>query len=306
MAKKKKDSAALVKKEVRDCRYWCEHQAEDIKDRSFRKIPLLLEANDFDSAKVIGNSLESLGIYYGQRGCLAIMDGNQQGWEEIDHAACYYYWNAKMSISVIFKGLHQGIYAPVIYHEMPNIASLLCYDFLYDLKERWKETWQSWLKLLATPAAVLENYWDEIIAGGQYEIFVTRMFIESDWGKGEKLPNRLAKHSLGPYQAVLDAWRDPEALAEPLRGSCDYHCQRITQNPRYDPYPPFGNPPFSLFPVEILAIYKLRAEQGLETPEIEHPLLELPTASREPRQAAKIDDPLFPKLQKLHESQCLA
>jgi hypothetical protein len=67
---------------------------------------------------------------------------------------------------------------------------------------------------------------------------------------------------------------------------------------------PFASPPFSLVPYEILAIYKLRAQQGLETPEIDHPLMKLSTASLAPRQVHAIDDPVFTEIESLFNKHC--
>ncbi|MEZ6072621.1 MAG: hypothetical protein R3C10_20760 [Pirellulales bacterium] len=84
----------------------------------------------------------------------------------------------------------------------------------------------------------------------------SRMAHSAGTGRCRQLSSILP---LGPYQAVLDNWRRSEHFGDALRCICDYHCQSIVQgDPRYDPWPPFNNPPFDLVPYEILAIYKLR------------------------------------------------
>jgi hypothetical protein len=114
---------------------------------------------------------------------------------------------------------------------------------------------------------------------------------------GRTLPPDVQSHELGPYADILSTWDDPIALAGPLAKICDYHCQNMIDKGTDEE---FDIAPFDLYPVEILAIYKIRERLGLETPKIEHPLLATPIASLAPRQITQIDDPILRRVENLY------
>jgi len=82
---------------------------------------------------------------------------------------------------------------------------------------------------------------------------------------------------LGIYQRLLDHWQDDEkTIKQIMEDLCEYHWENtgITN----DVSDPFSWGPYDLFPVEILAIQRVRREQGLPTPAIDHPLMQTPLA----------------------------
>ncbi len=76
--------------------------------------------------------------------------------------------------------------------------------------------------------------------------------------------------TFGVYGLVFAAWDDPAKLAGALDVACDYHMMRIGDDHE------FSCEPFYAFAAEILAICRIRQELGLETPQIEHQLLDAP------------------------------
>jgi hypothetical protein len=117
---------------------------------------------------------------------------------------------------------------------------------------------------------------------------------------GDALPNGVHEHDLGAYAGILSNWDIPEALAEPLVTACDYHCENLRE--RNDNLAEFDEPPFDLYPVEILAIYKVREGLGLETPKIDHPLMSTPLASLASRDVTPIDDPIIRRVERLYNN----
>ncbi|MHB1425943.1 MAG: hypothetical protein ACYC3I_22495 [Gemmataceae bacterium] len=79
---------------------------------------------------------------------------------------------------------------------------------------------------------------------------------------------------IGRYQQLIDSWQDAEAFPQALRDACDYHCVQCIDDAdlKHD----FVWPPYHIFPVEILAIQRIRRDLGLPVPDIHHPLLESP------------------------------
>ena len=95
---------------------------------------------------------------------------------------------------------------------------------------------------------------------------------------------------LGPYQPLIDAWDDEDEFAEALVQACDYHCQESFD--RAKGYPPFVWGPYDVYPVEILAIQRVRRDLGLPTPEIDHPLL-ASALCHPPETPPEVRDPLL-------------
>lgn len=88
---------------------------------------------------------------------------------------------------------------------------------------------------------------------------------------GARFPSR-ADTNYGVYGPVMEAWENAAALCGALHDLCEFHCDRMgTSNARYNE---FMLSPFDLVPVEIIALYQVRKELGLQTPAIRHPILQ--------------------------------
>jgi len=77
------------------------------------------------------------------------------------------------------------------------------------------------------------------------------------------------------YEPLLSVWQteDLGVLEKVLFAACDFHMERSSYS---DSAPEFYNPETILFPVEILAVLRLREAKGLINPDIDHPLLQTP------------------------------
>jgi hypothetical protein len=118
-----------------------------------------------------------------------------------------------------------------------------------------------------------------------FEPFLMKLFAL--W-KGTELKFDAVKVCpLGVYQEILDAWHDEGALAKAMTAVCDYHCVRAFDDP--DGFPEFAWEPYNVFPVDILAIQRVRRDLGLKTPTIEHPLLDTPL-TKTPVTPPPVDD----------------
>jgi hypothetical protein len=123
--------------------------------------------------------------------------------------------------------------------------------------------------MLIDKDVVREAYWDYHYT----EAFLVQLLALSRRESFDVVKD--LRRSLGVYQAVVDAWSQPSSLVKAISDACDFHCRRI-EDDSDDFSGEFRSPPFDLVPAEILAIYAVRQSLGLETPTVEHPLLEAP------------------------------
>ncbi len=84
------------------------------------------------------------------------------------------------------------------------------------------------------------------------------------------------------YQRIINAWDDEASLAEALVAACEYHVKHSRKDDDA-----FSNLPYEAFPVEVLALQRVRRELKLPVPYFEHPLID-------DNPLAEIPDP-FPK-----------
>ncbi len=74
----------------------------------------------------------------------------------------------------------------------------------------------------------------------------------------------------GPYEGILAAWSNTAQMADAIHALCDYHVKQIKADGEFE------HNPHDIFPSEILALYRVREKLGLETPWVNHPLLDTP------------------------------
>ncbi len=101
--------------------------------------------------------------------------------------------------------------------------------------------------------------------------FMARLYCV--WKKAKPDEGRFAASKLGAYREVLDAWRDEGALAAALVRACDYHARQARRDEVVSEFAYF---PANVFPAEILAIYRVRRDLRLHTPDLQHPILTTP------------------------------
>lgn len=90
------------------------------------------------------------------------------------------------------------------------------------------------------------------------------------------------------YRQVFDHWHSPSDLGNALLDLCDLHCEEAVDNGGAAAY---AFHPYNVFPVEIMAVLRIRRLLGLETPEISHQLLQTPLVTPPPPPV--VDDDLL-------------
>lgn len=214
-----------------------------------------------------------LSSYHGILGLAAILRGDAGGWKEVHRSVTYQRWTVTMCRVPYEKPVTFANYGgnKFLRKNERYAASLACYGVACGLDDIRDEGLRTLTGIPGWPDSVDPKHWNIRIFEPFVVVLLKRM-------RGEAVPEEFAMRNLGVYSQVLDAWDDFPRLEKALGSICDYHCQQMDGD-IFKWYPEFERPPFKLVPIEILAIRRIREQLGLPMPEIQHPLLELPTAN---------------------------
>jgi hypothetical protein len=109
---------------------------------------------------------------------------------------------------------------------------------------------------------------------GRVGKFIFRLF--ADW-QGAMLNLKSDAADIAEYRAVLDCWRDitTERLTPALLACCDWHIEQTARGNDEVTYEFEGSYAFA-YPIEILAVFRLRESIGLANPKLDHLLMNSP------------------------------
>lgn len=209
-----------------------------------------------------------LATYIGRRATIRIIEGDASAWPEFHRSRLYQFWEVKLLVGRWF-------YDPEIQSnpgeddlslEVPQFGYLISYYLATGEYERVREVADDLIRAAVTPQAILGWVWKSRC----FEPFALRLYQKI---RPIDLPPEVTDRDLQVYGRILEAWDHPDRLGEAIHAACDYHCERTRDRHAHD-VPEFDNPPTTLVPAEIAAIYKVREQLGLETPKVSHPLLE--------------------------------
>lgn len=208
----------------------------------------------------LSTAMAGLVFFYGIRAIVKWLERSPDCSAEIHRAIQYQTHCIRLTRDYI-------IYEPIGYSlavDISPIACLACYGVACGNRAVSRE-FLSLLREASVNSLLLENeYWE----GRRFEPFVLHLLQNATAAADRPIRN------WGVYSRILDHWNDESRLADALVEMCDYHCQHMNSKSGWNPE--FFPAPFDLIAWEYLAIKKIRSEQGLTTPEISHPLLNLP------------------------------
>lgn len=260
---------------LRDHRKWLA-DAADIVPREMGYLERNLSDRSLQSLVSVADSLRTLGTYYGTLGITGIIDGNMEEWDNVHRAASYHFWAVKIFAMAHYKTAFLGAGSAAELTNSTSIcACLVCYGIINDLSEQRMFAVDVLNQFALESRTTANSFWAERV----FEPFV--LWLNSQLEPGN-LPEGVAPDALGPYGRILKNWADGKAIGEAIREVCDYHCRNMEDHGR-DWDPEFKDSPFDLYPVEVLAIYKVRRDVGVNTEVTNHPLMSTPLASTEPR-----------------------
>ncbi len=185
----------------------------------------------------------------GAEGLVDLWDRSPGGWTKIRRALEYYYWDVPFQLR--FKKPRDHFFGCGDFGNKLALAIAL---------QEW-QTADYFCKQMLRVA----NFG---VAGRPLSRFLLKLYSLRNPAifDGVSEPDK----SFGVYGTVLAAWNDPAKLGGALDVACDYHMMRTGDDHE------FSWPPFGTFAAEIFAILRIRQELGLETPRIDHQLLDAP------------------------------
>jgi hypothetical protein len=205
------------------------------------------EKRDFVRAAIC---LDQQTTWDAQVGALAVLEGNDSGWALLDRVLHYRWWRYRVSI--------QGEFAS-------RVALVLAHAIVFE-----EDGKADWLADRLICASMSTEY--ELIG---WELTSMPGLILWLWSKlrGRTPPEgvRLARRE--PYERIVATWEEPPALHEAILLACDHHLDDAMMAMSGKGYPEFGTTPYDVFPVELLALSRVRSVLGLMPIAFEHPLL---------------------------------
>lgn len=247
----------------------------------------LIESDDLALYRV-GLDLGSLAHWHSMNGVYRVVKNDKEGWNEVHQAMLYRSLEYRMSYFRLAKN------PPNKRGSRPfseNVALVITHGLAVNDK-----------KMADGAAEVLING----VAHGlvtqetqiSFEPFVVRLY-----GKLNEREIRVdfKKTMYGDYYVeIWEAWNDKSKLKQILNEFCDTHLTWAQPGSPKNFYRQFREP-FEIYPMEIVAIERVRRLLGLSTPVIDHPLMSSPMASV-PNTPPEIDDPFLNKvLKRVHE-----
>jgi hypothetical protein len=208
----------------------------------------------------------TIGLVYGTNGILRVIQNDTEGWSDISGGVESYLWISRLCYNgTFYRGLSRHPRFPAVAAaRIPLTMNLLCCFVALGDEQREKEVWS----LLDTPLrdedAEARQWWYE----RPFESFFVMLYAKA---KNLQTPFDEQRLNLGIYRQILEHWEDDTLIAKALEKACDYHLAHLDNTRDRDAE--FGETPFDLLPVEILAIERLRSLTGRGTTRVNHPLM---------------------------------
>lgn len=101
--------------------------------------------------------------------------------------------------------------------------------------------------------------------------------------------------TFGVFAEVISAWDDPTRLKSAIEAVCDYHVHHIGDPNDSEPIVEFESWPYPVFPVEVLAVERVRTIHDFDFPTVDHPIMRSPLAMV-PKDIDLDEDPLLTRV----------
>lgn len=212
----------------------------------------------------IATNLDYLAAWEAGQGSCRVCSGEEGGWQAIQGSFRYRTWQhriiAALQDAKQFLGSANVVFLPL----------LLCHAVAFR-----EDAFADWLgrRMIADLTEKTGKYsnWE----GARFEPFALKLF--GLWRGVSVDFHATPVKSIGVYQEVLDDWDNDKRLKELFPKILDHHWE-LTELTGKEPAS-FDRAPYSVMPVEIFAIRRIRNEMGLEMPEFDHPLMQTPLAT---------------------------
>lgn len=250
------------KKLVKDCESWVQSRS-GVQDDLDVIEKLTATASTEGECRVLGATLSYMAIWYAHEGVLSVAQGKPEGWAELRRSAHHFFWHIRISCRSYdrLKNKFSACFTPTL----SRIAEcgLPCMAL-----GSWEEA--DWLA-----RRLFQSRSDGSIGPWEWPLAVPRLIIALHrYFEGRTDVDDL---ELGVYKSVFEHWDDPGKLQKTLLELADYHVDNIRGLTKTR-VGEFGDSPVNIFPAELVAIRRVRERLGLETPAIDHPLMQTPFA----------------------------
>lgn len=200
-------------------------------------------------------------------GAIAVCNGNTTGWSQVRLGFLYHTWKIRCRFALEDREkdnpkykIRNPLFADIEPHCLAQAIATGEDAFAHGLGQKLLANFQSY------------EGGDAFFYHVPFRPLMLRLYAL--W-TGADIPFRDdVPDPLGRYQQLIDNWQDAQAFHQSLLDACAYHCEQCFEDA--DMKHDFGWPPYDIFPVEILAIQRIRHDLGLPVLTIRHPLLESP------------------------------
>lgn len=253
-------------------------------DSEVRDIQQRIQSGDPGQMVYVGASLEFISTWENTNGALAVLLGNPDGWRQLSKGAIYHFWGQR----IVLHFYDVDTRRPKPARESYNKGSL-CFAQLLALNYVGEADWLGERLVRGLSDGAFIKWFPE----AQFNPFM--ICLHRLWKNEPPEEGLPPGTNLDAYRELLASWHDEgDSFKKGLQQACDYHMQRIDANK--DDHE-FWDDVFAGFPVDILAIKRIRKLAGLETPEVSHPLMETPLASP-PEEILFVSDDLLDTVQR--------
>lgn len=259
-------SVLLIEKQVREHREWLPDRGERVLERVYETIARALDDETINSLALLSSAVSSLGLYYGTRGVVSLVDGNDSGWADVAGAVECYLRCARLDVQSHYARLphDRSGRLPGLAHRLTPAVVLLSYFVAVNDVGREQELWSLLKRPLADPHPRMRRWWRQ----RHFEPFFVGLYAAA---RGHETPLHPSEFRPHVYANVQEAWSDDAALAKALAHACDYHCRRMVHTRSWTAE--FNRTPLDLLPADVFAINALRVASGLRAVEVDHPLM---------------------------------
>jgi hypothetical protein len=245
-----------------------------------------IENNAIELTPILSLALDRLATWEGVAAECKLLENDSAGWEHLHRSYLYLTWSRRVRLAfldikrgqkIVFVSEFALLLAHAIAIKDDEFADFLGARLIRSLLDRDKRY----------------NGWDL----NPVEPFIAKLYAR--WRKKD-IDKELAElPTLPAYEAICNLWHDTDRISLALKDACDYHFAR---NEAGADAPEFYRSPYRWFPVEILAVLRLRQDEGLENSIPDHPIMKTLFCDL-PRQIFHESDPLLDKIIKKVRSE---
>jgi hypothetical protein len=208
--------------------------------------------------------LDSLTVVEGVKGVVDIWQGEPEGWTFLQTSFAYLSWQVRICTGLFQRGrIERGFD-----FASPQNNAARCLAHAIATREDDFADWCG--RMMLANFTTGEGLYDRWFM--PFEPFMVQLFAR--WKNLPIPPSALPCPRLGVYQKLLDAWNNQKDFAAAAVKACDYHAKHSIEE--QIAYAEFVRIPHNVFPAEILAVRRVRNEEGLLWPAVEHALLKTP------------------------------